>query len=104
MNISEPYMKVIHITFDGNICENELRYELPERDRYLQLLKLEFEQFLADNYWGFRRVQGYSIIFSEIVGPDSSSYPNYLNFYIGFRDETAESRFKFLLDEFEKGD
>lgn len=103
MQISEPYTKVLLITFDSNIDEKSPNYKSPEKDSYLKLLKAEFENFLNENYWGFRRVQGYEILFSEIRVAGSCGYPNTLNYYIGFRDEQAKSRFEFLMDEFQRG-
>ena len=100
MNISEPYKRVICVSFLGNVCDSEPGYELPENDNHLKFLKARVEIFLKDNYWEGLKVQGYDIITKEIVHPGSSGYENALEFLIGFRDDCSFYRFQQMMEGF----
>lgn len=100
MNISEPYKRVICVSFLGKVCDGEPGYELPKNDPYLKLLETQVAGFLRDNYWEGLKVQGYEIIKVETTHPGSSNYENSLEFLIGFRDDCSCFRFQQMMEGF----
>jgi len=87
MNISEPYVKVICISFYGLVDDNSPDYKEPEEDTYLLDIKERFEKFLKDNH---KEVHMYNILESNIAHPGSSGYENGLFYLIGFNTVYVE--------------
>jgi hypothetical protein len=99
-----PDIKSANVLFDGNIDEDKSGYVCPELDIYLKTLESEFKEYMNHNRWEGRKLGGWEIITSEIIGPDSSGYPNSLTFTIGVLSgwKDKEGRILELINAFNK--
>jgi len=100
MNVCEPYLKVLYVSFDSLVDNNHKDYKEPEEDTYLLDIKERFSKFLKYNYWEGYKVGRYEIIQIEISNGGCSGYENSLGYLIGFHFLDNVEEFKELITHF----